>query len=160
MLKEAIEKPEGNGIGFLLSDIEDLPFPDDTFDLITISFATRNINLSQNTLIQTFKEFHRVLRVGGHFMNLETSQPPSPLVRRVFHEYVRLFVAPIGRGVSGSRSGYAYLAHTVPRFYHAEELANIMVQAGFRDIRIRKLTFGVAAIHQGTKVLDSLSMAG
>ena len=125
---------------------------DDTFDLITISFATRNINLSEKTLIQTLKEFHRVLKVGGHFVNLETSQPSSPLVRRVFHAYVRLLVAPIGRGVSGSRSAYAYLAHTVPRFYLAEELARILVRAGFRDVRIRRLALGVAAIHQGTKV--------
>jgi demethylmenaquinone methyltransferase/2-methoxy-6-polyprenyl-1,4-benzoquinol methylase len=152
MLEEATAKPGGNDIRFLLADIGDLPFLDDTFDLITISFATRNINLTEQTLIRTFREFHRVLKVGGHFVNLETSQPSSPLVRRVFHEYVRLFVTPIGRAVSGSGSAYAYLAHTVPRFYHAEELASILVRAGFRNVRTRRLTFGVAAIHQGTKI--------
>lgn len=151
MLKKATEKPEGNCIKFLLSDIENLPFPDETFDLITISFATRNINLSQDTLIRTFKEFHRILRVDGHFINLETSQPSSSLIRRAFHEYVRLFVAPIGSRISGSKSGYAYLADTIPRFYQAEELTNIMRQAGFKDIGIKKLMCGVAAIHLGVK---------
>jgi demethylmenaquinone methyltransferase/2-methoxy-6-polyprenyl-1,4-benzoquinol methylase len=151
MLEEAAAKPEGNEIMFLLADIEELPFPDETFDLVTISFATRNINLTEQTLIQTFREFHRVLKVGGRFVNLETSQPSSPLVRRVFHAYVRWFVAPIGRWISGSGSAYAYLARTVARFYFAEELASILARAGFRSIRTRRLTFGVAAIHQGTK---------
>jgi demethylmenaquinone methyltransferase/2-methoxy-6-polyprenyl-1,4-benzoquinol methylase len=151
MLKKAIEKPEARSIKFILSDIKNLPFPDDTFDLITISFAARNINLSQDILIRTFKEFHRILRVGGHFINLETSQPSSSLVRKVLHRYVKWFVMPIGSRISGSKSGYAYLANTIPRFYPAEELKNIMHQAGFKDIRVKKLMFGVAAIHRGIK---------
>jgi demethylmenaquinone methyltransferase/2-methoxy-6-polyprenyl-1,4-benzoquinol methylase len=56
MLREAKEKPEGGCIKFLLSDVENLPFSDNTFDLITISFATRNINRNQNILIRTFKD--------------------------------------------------------------------------------------------------------
>jgi demethylmenaquinone methyltransferase/2-methoxy-6-polyprenyl-1,4-benzoquinol methylase len=151
MLRKAKEKPEGGCIKFLLSDVENLPFPDYTFDLITISFATRNINRNQNTLIRTFKEFHRILKVNGYFVNLETSQPSFSIIRRVFHKYVKLFVTPIGSRISDSKSGYAYLANTIPRFYRAEELTNIMHQAGFKDIRIKKLMFGVAAIHQGVK---------
>lgn len=151
MLRKAKEKPEGGCIKFLLSDVENLPFPDYTFDLITISFATRNINRNQNTLIRTFKEFHRILKVNGSFVNLETSQPPFSIIRRIFHKYVKLFVTPIGSRISNSKSGYAYLANTITRFYRAEELTNIMHQAGFKDIRIKKLMFGVAAIHQGVK---------
>lgn len=152
MLKKAMQKPEGNWIQFLLSDVGNLPFADDTFDLLTISFATRNINLSRETLIRIFKEFHRVLRADGRFVNLETSQPSYPFFRRVFHRYVNLFVKPIGSRFSGSRSGYAYLASTIPRFYHTKALTDIMHQAGYRDIRSKKLMFGVAAIHQGTKL--------
>jgi len=151
MLREAKEKPEGGCIKFLLSDVENLPFSDNTFDLITISFATRNINRNRNILIRTFKEFHRILKINGHFVNLETSQPPFSIIRRIFHRYVKLFVLPVGSRISGSKSGYAYLANTIPRFYGAQELKNIMHQAGFKDIRIKKLMSGVAAIHQGTK---------
>jgi len=151
MLRKAKEKPEGGCIKFLLSDVENLPFPDYTFDLITISFATRNIDRNQNTLIRTFKEFHRTLKVNGYFVNLETSQPSFSIIRSVFHKYVKLFVTPIGSRISDSKSGYAYLANTIPWFYRAEELTNIMHQAGFKDIRIKKLMFGVAAIHQGVK---------
>jgi demethylmenaquinone methyltransferase/2-methoxy-6-polyprenyl-1,4-benzoquinol methylase len=151
MLKKATEKPEASSIKFLLSDVNNLPFPDNTFDLITISFATRNINLSRVTLIRTFKEFHRILRKGGQFINLETSQPSSSFIRKILHKYVKLFVMPIGSRISGSKSGYAYLANTIPRFYAAEELNDIMNQAGFKDIRVKKLMFGVAAIHRGIK---------
>jgi demethylmenaquinone methyltransferase/2-methoxy-6-polyprenyl-1,4-benzoquinol methylase len=128
-----------------------LPFADQSLDLITISFATRNINLSKDTLIQTFAEFHRVLRPGGRFVNLETSQPTSSIVRRGFHLYIKLFVRSIGAFISGSRAGYAYLAHTMPRFYPAEELADLMRQAGFHQVTYQKMFLGVAAIHLGIK---------
>jgi demethylmenaquinone methyltransferase/2-methoxy-6-polyprenyl-1,4-benzoquinol methylase len=151
MLDVARKKPEAQNITFLVSDVKALDFPDDSLDLITIAFATRNINLSRDALIQTFAEFYRVLKPGGRFVNLETSQPSSRLIRRLFHAYVTLFVKPIGGLISGSYNGYAYLRHTIPRFYPPEELSDIMCQAGFKDVTCRKLIFGIAAIHQGMK---------
>jgi demethylmenaquinone methyltransferase/2-methoxy-6-polyprenyl-1,4-benzoquinol methylase len=149
MIAQARQKPEAAQIRFTVADVKALPFADQSLDLITISFATRNINLSKDTLIQTFSEFRRLLRPGGRFVNLETSQPLSPIVRRGFHLYTRLFVRSIGTRVSGSKAGYAYLAHTMPRFYPAEELADLMRQAGFRQVTYQKLFLGVAAIHVG-----------
>ena len=151
MLKKAHTKPKGEYIKFLISDVKKLPFPDNTFDLITISFATRNLNLSRDILIQTFKEFHRILRVNGRFVNLETSQPSHLLVRKVFRAYLRLSIKPIGSLISSSKAGYTYLANSIPRFYHPEDLKHIMHQAGFRDISIKKLTVGAVAIHKGIK---------
>ena len=151
MLRKATKKPEGCGIKFLLSDIKSLPFSDETFDLITISFATRNINLSEDILISTFQEFYRLLRVGGYFVNLETSQPSYYPIRRVFHQFVKLSVTPVGRFISGSKPAYSYLANTITQFYQAEKLKDIMGQAGFKDITIKKLMFGAAAIHRGVK---------
>jgi demethylmenaquinone methyltransferase/2-methoxy-6-polyprenyl-1,4-benzoquinol methylase len=77
------------------------------------------------------------------------------LARRLFHFYVRSFVKGVGGLISGSYTAYAYLAHTIPRFYPPEELSDIMRRAGFKNVRYRKLLFGVAAIHQGTKPLSS-----
>jgi demethylmenaquinone methyltransferase/2-methoxy-6-polyprenyl-1,4-benzoquinol methylase len=151
MLAEATTKPEAEQIRFTVSDVKALPFPAQSLDLITISFATRNINLSKDILVQTFAEFHRVLRLGGRFINLETSQPPSWIVRRGFHLWVKLFVRSIGSWVSGSRRAYTYLGYTIPRFYPAEELADVMRQAGFHNVTYQRLLFGVAAIHQGTR---------
>ena len=152
MMAEATKKPEAEHIKFVISDIRALPFPDDSFNLITMSFATRNINLSKDILIQSFAEFYRVLKPGGRFVNLETSRPPFSPVRRCFHLYVKLFVGPIGSLISGCRTGYTYLAKTIPRFYAAEELADIMRRAGFEKITFKHLLFGAAAIHQGIKL--------
>ncbi len=151
MMEKAAEKPQAKHIHFVASDIKALPFPDGSFDLITMSFATRNINLSKDILIESFAEFYRVLKPGGRFVNLETSQPSSSLVRRLFHLYVKLFVKLVGSRISGSATGYAYLATTIPRFYPPEELADIMCRAGFQDVTFQKLMFGAAAIHQGMK---------
>ena len=154
MIEVARKKPEAQNITFVVSDVKALEFPDDSLDVITIAFATRNINLNRDALVKTFAEFYRVLRPGGRFVNLETSQPSSRLIRRLFHAHVKLFVKPVGGLVSGSYKAYAYLKHTIPRFYPPEELSDIMCQAGFKDVTYQKLMFGIAAIHQGIKRQD------
>lgn len=151
MLEMAAAKPEGRDIRFVLADAANLPFEDGSFDLVTISFATRNLNLSRDALAKTFREFSRVLRPGGRFVNLETSQPGSKIIRKIFHAYVRLFVRPVGEWISGSRAGYAYLSQTIPRFYNAEELSEIMKSAGFSGVKYQKMMFGAAAIHEALK---------
>ena len=151
MVREAAMKGETREIRFTLADASHLPFPNETFDLVTISFATRNINVSKKILLERFREFHRILRRGGRFVNLETSQPPSWLVRRAFHLYVRLTVKRLGSRISGSSAGYAYLAQTIPRFYNAMELADLMRQAGFTKVNIYPMLLGVAAIHKAIK---------
>ena len=151
MIAEATKKPEAGRIRFLLSDVKSLPFADHSLDLVTISFATRNINLRQDVLQHTFAEFYRVLRPGGCFINLETSQPTAGIVKKGFHLYVRLFVKAIGSRISGSKTAYTYLAHTIPRFYPAEELAGIIRHAGFRTVTAQRWLFGVAAVHLAIK---------
>jgi len=151
MLSKAVQKPEGEQIKFVLSDIKKLPFHDKIFDLVTISFATRNINLNRNILIQSFSEFHRILKIDGSFINLETSQPSSTLVRTFFHLFIKIFVKPIGSFVSGSKASYVYLSKTIPKFYFAEELKEIIKVAGFDEVSYKKLFLGIAAIHHGIK---------
>jgi demethylmenaquinone methyltransferase/2-methoxy-6-polyprenyl-1,4-benzoquinol methylase len=151
MIRKATQKPEADQIVFTIADASALPFRDETFDLVAISFATRNINLNRKALIQYLREFYRILKPGGRFVNLETSQPSSRLVRRLFHLYVRLAVAPLGYMISGSRSGYVYLSRTIPRFYSADGLAHIIRQAGFARVGFHSMMFGVVAIHEATK---------
>jgi demethylmenaquinone methyltransferase / 2-methoxy-6-polyprenyl-1,4-benzoquinol methylase len=151
MLAEAISKSKDKSINFVASDIQKLPFDDNTFDLVTISFATRNINLNRATLTQCLIEFLRILKPGGLFVNLETSQPSLTLIRKLFHLYIRIFIKPIGVFISGSKKGYAYLSHTIPRFYPADELADILLDAGFVKVEFERMFFGIAAIHKGIK---------
>jgi len=147
MLERARAKEMASPVRFVLGDVKRLPFPDGCFDLVTISFATRNINLSRDILTATYAEFRRVLRPGGRFVNLETSQPKSRIVRALFHAYVKTTVRRVGTRLSGSRAGYAYLASTIPRFYGAAELADILRGAGFATVSVRPLLLGAAAIH-------------
>jgi demethylmenaquinone methyltransferase/2-methoxy-6-polyprenyl-1,4-benzoquinol methylase len=151
MLSRARAKSMGRPVDFVLGDVKRLPFPDGAFDLLTISFATRNINLSRQVLTATYAEFLRVLRPGGRFVNLETSQPRNRLLRALFHSYVKLLVKKVGTKISGSRAGYAYLSTTIPRFYGAEELTGILREAGFACVSFRRLFFGAAAIHTSEK---------
>ena len=151
MLMEAVRKPESARVYFSQADVKELPFPNQSFDLITISFATRNLNLNRKVLVRTFSEFHRVLKPDAWFVNLETSQPGNKIVRTFYQLFVRLFVQQIGTKLSGSRAGYAYLANTIPRFYSAEQLSEILMKSGFRSVKIKKILFGVVAIHVGSK---------
>lgn len=151
MMDKARQKPHAERIQFVAADIKALPFEDETFDLITMSFATRNINVSKEILIQSFAEYYRVLKRGGRFVNLETSRPTIGLIRKGFDLHVKLFVAQIGGRISGCPTAYAYLAKTIPRFYTAEALAGIMREAGFEEVTFKRLLFGAAAIHQAKK---------
>ena len=152
MLAQAVKKPEHSRISFCVSEAGSLPFADNTFDVVTIAFAARNLNSSgQDILLQCFREFRRVLKPGGRFINLETSQPKSALLRKLVHFYIRLMVKPIGYLISGSKMAYGYLAHSIPRFFSAEELAGVMYRAGFTKVDFILLSFGVSAVHIAIK---------
>jgi demethylmenaquinone methyltransferase/2-methoxy-6-polyprenyl-1,4-benzoquinol methylase len=151
MMGVARLKAESGRLKFVTADLRSLPFGDNFFDLVTISFATRNINTSMKHLNECFLEIYRVLKPGGRLINLETSQPESGFVRFFFHLYVRLFVKNFGRLISGSKLAYDYLSHTIPRFYTAEKLADILLEAGFREVQIHRMFMGMSAVHKAVK---------
>ena len=147
MLDLASGKRYASPISFVLSDVKELPFSNGTFDLLAISFATRNIDSGPAGLLEYFQEFQRVLKPEGIFIHLETSQPRNRLLRFMFHGYVRYFVKPLGIRISGSAPGYRYLAHTIPRFYAADELSDLLRKAGFESVTHEPLLFDMAALH-------------
>ncbi len=104
MILLAKNKKQMHKVKFTLADAGHLPFPDKSFDLIAISFATRNLNPNPETLLLYLKEFFRVLKPKGNFLNLETSQPPLGIIRRLYHLYIRLIVRPVGYIISGIKN--------------------------------------------------------
>jgi len=152
MLSRASKKPSSERFFLTLSAANLLPFPDETFDLVTISFATRNINHRRDNLTRHLEEFRRVMKQGGRFVNLETSQPSVRVFRKLYHMYARLVVKPIGFYLSGSKAGYNYLSYTIPRFYPPDEFSRILRNVGFRHISCRPLLFGISAIHTGVRL--------
>ena len=151
MLKEAVDKSNGENVVFALGDVSILPFKDGSFDVVIISFAARNINYTQSHLLSSIGEFYRILKPGGVFINLETSQPSFKIIRVLFHFYVRLFVRRVGYFISGSDAAYRYLSHTIPRFYNPDEFAKIIRDTGFSSPTYKRGMFGTAAIHKAIK---------
>ena len=151
MMSKAMKNSNVNRIAFTLANVGCLPFLDNCFDGIIISFATRNINLYNDNLLKCLQEFYRVLKPGGQFINLDTSQPKFAPIRWMFHLYIKATVRPIGRLISGSDPAYTYLSHSMRHFYSPEKLAEIIHQAGFHEVSFNRMLFGAAAIHTAIK---------
>jgi demethylmenaquinone methyltransferase/2-methoxy-6-polyprenyl-1,4-benzoquinol methylase len=114
---------------------------------VTVSFAARNLRSRGGLFIGSLGEIRRVLRPGGVFLNLETSQPGSVIFRRLVHAYAGCAVGRIGRMLTGERDGYAFLSGSIRSFPGPAELAEEMTEAGFSRVTWKELMLGVAAIH-------------
>jgi len=147
MLAKARKKNKGENLLFIMADVTNLPFPKECFDLVTISFATRNLNVNREILLSHLKEICRILKPGGRLINLETSQPRSRIIRTIFHLYIKIAVKPLGYLLSGSKAGYNYLSYTIPRFYAPEKFDKILLQSGFSRVHHQILLLGISAIH-------------
>lgn len=122
-----------------------LPFPNASFDLITIAFGFRNFANYEAGLV----ELRRVLKPGGLLAILEFSQPPNRLLRALYNWYSGRVLPRIGGMISGSRDAYEYLPSSVRKFPDAPELATMMEAARFSKVSYERRTFGVVAIHLG-----------
>ncbi len=151
MLDLAVRKSAGRAVRIVLSDVRTLPFPDRTFDRVTLAFATRNLHSDRESLLRAFREFRRVLKPSGKFVNLETTGIRSRPMRILVRIYLDGCVRAIGGRVSGSKPAYAYLAGSIRTFYDAEELRNLMLEAGFSSAAFRKLFPAVVAVHTAVK---------
>ncbi len=155
MLEKAQQKAAKAGVAkfvhFIQGNATALPFSDAYFDCVGISFAFRNLTY-KNPLAQAhFAEVKRVLKPGGRYVIVESSQPENPVIRALFNLYVRGFVAPVGILVSRNRGAYRYLTESITRFYSPTEVRDMLKAAGFKDIRYRPLLFGAAGIHVALK---------
>lgn len=138
-------------ITFANGDASRLPFPDSHFDCVGISFAFRNLTYKNPLAGRHLSEVLRVLKPGGAFVIVESSQPVNLFVRRISHLYLRLFVGPAGSLISGNRGAYHYLAESARQFFTGEELKHMLITTGFNRVTYRPLFFGAAGIHVATK---------
>ncbi len=88
-----------------------------------------------------------MLRPGGRYVIVESSQPQNRLIRALFHLYLRGFVRPAGALLSGEKGAYRYLAESAAHFYSPPQVRELLLEAGFRQVDYRPLFFGAAGIH-------------
>ncbi|MEI7481750.1 MAG: ubiquinone/menaquinone biosynthesis methyltransferase [Elusimicrobiota bacterium] len=136
---------------FLETEASHLPFPDDSFDALTISFATRNLCQGGNDLVKYFREFRRVLKPGGVFVHLETSQPSNRFIRLLFHAHVKLMIGLVNAFFPKTKAAYNFLSETIAAFHTPDELSKAISRAGFSKVEAFPLTFGAVAIHKAIK---------
>jgi demethylmenaquinone methyltransferase/2-methoxy-6-polyprenyl-1,4-benzoquinol methylase len=145
--RKAIRAGVREKVDFIHGEATRLPFPDAHFDAVGISFAFRNLTYKNPLCRPHLAEVRRVLKPGGRYVIVESSQPENRLVRALFHLYLRAFVQPVGILLSGNRGAYRYLAESAARYYSPREVREMLLSSGFRDVRYRPLLFGAAGIH-------------
>jgi len=151
MLELAVRKAglsaAGRNISFVCGNVAGLPFGDGCFDCVGISFAFRNLTYRNPLAERHLAEVFRVLRPGGRYVIVETSQPGCKLIRGLYRLYLRLLVFWVGYLLSGNRAAYRYLAESAARFYTPDEIAQKLKAAGFRRVSYQPLLFGAVGIH-------------
>jgi demethylmenaquinone methyltransferase/2-methoxy-6-polyprenyl-1,4-benzoquinol methylase len=151
MLAEAAQKdsqrPIGPPIAWVEGDAMSLPFPDASFDAVTVGFGLRNMPSYESAL----NEMARVLKPGGMLVCLETTQPSLPLLREGIGVYFQMVVPFVGRLLSGDEDAYSYLPASSAVFPDAETLGQMMYRAGLKNVRYLLLAMGTVALHTGRK---------
>jgi demethylmenaquinone methyltransferase / 2-methoxy-6-polyprenyl-1,4-benzoquinol methylase len=135
-------------VTFVQGNAEDLPFPDRSFDAVTIAFGIRNVPRIPVAL----KEMRRVLKPGGRLLVLEFSRVDVPGLSAVYDAFSFNVIPRLGKMVAGDSEPYRYLVESIRRFPDAETFADMMSDAGFEQVSATPLTGGVAALHVGFRI--------
>ncbi|MDF1558652.1 MAG: bifunctional demethylmenaquinone methyltransferase/2-methoxy-6-polyprenyl-1,4-benzoquinol methylase UbiE [Bacteroidales bacterium] len=132
-------------IELLRGDSLFMDFSDGTFDVAMSAFGVRNFEETVTGL----REMHRVLRPGGMVVVLEFSKPSWFPMKQIYGFYFRRILPRIGRSVSGDPGAYSYLPESVTTFPDNEAFLELLLEAGFREVRQKQLTGGIASIYYG-----------
>ena len=135
-------------ITFTEANAEDLPFADRSFDACTIAFGIRNVP----RIARALTEAHRSLKVGGHFVCLEFSAVDVPGLEAAYDFYSFNVIPALGRAVTGDAEAYRYLVESIRRFPKPPAFAEMMREAGFRQVIWQSLTGGIVALHSGWRL--------
>ncbi len=149
MLAIAVKKQGQNhrNMTFQVADAKSLPFPDNSFDAVTVGFGMRNI---PDTIL-ALKEIRRVLRPGGRFLCLELTKPRNPLLQRLYGWYLSRFMPFVSNLIMKSSAPYLYLPRSIEAFYQPPEFRQVIEKNGFGDVRIDSLTMGIATVYRASK---------
>jgi len=146
--KRAEAEKLDRSLEWVVGDAMALPFPDNSFDVYTISFGIRNVTRPQEALNEAF----RVLRPGGRLMVLEFSQIPNELMQKVYDLYSFNIIPQMGKVIANDRDSYQYLVESIRNFPDQDSFLSMVRDAGFENAAYRNLTMGIACLHSGWKI--------
>ncbi len=151
MLRIGRQKISHRGLDHVITleeaDSENLPFPDNTFDAVTVAFGVRNFEHLERGL----KEMCRVLKPGGQVIILEFSRPTAFPFKQLFHFYFRHILPFIGKVTSKDPRAYRYLYESVQAFPDGDAFLEVLDQTGYKNNRCIPLTLGICSIYAASK---------
>lgn len=136
-----------NVIDLQQGDSEAISFADQSFDAVTVAFGVRNFE----NLEKGLSEIRRVLKPGGRLVVLEFTRPSAPVVKQVYHLYMKYITPKIGKMISKNDDAYQYLNDSVERFPEKQSFVNILNQLGYRNAFYKTLTLGICSIYCAEK---------
>ena len=134
-------------IELVQADSENIPFPHNKFDAVTVAFGVRNFE----NLRRCLSEFLRVLNPGGMVVVLEFSKPETFPFKQVYNFYFKFILPRVGSIVSNDKAAYTYLPKSVEAFPDGEDFLHILHEIGFKNTKCSSLSFGISTIYIGTK---------
>jgi demethylmenaquinone methyltransferase/2-methoxy-6-polyprenyl-1,4-benzoquinol methylase len=134
-------------IEFVQTDAQSLPFPDDSFDCVTIAFGLRNVTDINSAL----RSMLRVLKPGGRLLVLEFSKPENELLSKAYDTYSFHVLPVMGKLVANDSESYQYLAESIRKHPDQDTLRDMMEDAGFGQCEYHNMTGGIVALHRGIK---------
>lgn len=145
--KEAGASRSRDRVSLIQGDALRLPFPDNTFDCLTIGFALRNVT----SIASLFAEMNRVTKPGGKMISLELTRPSFRALEPLHKLYIKVVIRCVGGLISGKWEAYRYLPQSILEFPSPQEVQKVMENAGWRRVEIYRLTFGAATVQTGIK---------
>ncbi|MFC4260594.1 bifunctional demethylmenaquinone methyltransferase/2-methoxy-6-polyprenyl-1,4-benzoquinol methylase UbiE [Marinobacter lacisalsi] len=142
-----IDRGYAGNIEYVQADAEHLPFPDNSFNAVSIAFGLRNVTDKD----QALRDMTRVLKPGGKVMVLEFSKPTNPLLSKAYDTYSFRALPLMGQLFAGDSESYRYLAESIRMHPDQETLKGMMEAAGLVNCRYYNMTGGIVALHVGTK---------
>ena len=142
-----LDRGYAGNIEYVQADAEHLPFPDNTFNVVSIAFGLRNVTDKD----QALRDMTRVLKPGGKVMVLEFSKPTNPLLSKAYDTYSFSALPLMGRLFAGDSESYRYLAESIRMHPDQDTLKAMMEDAGLVNCRYYNMTGGIVALHVGTK---------
>ena len=142
-----IDRGITENVTFSQADAQYLPFPDDTFDVITIAFGLRNVTDKDMAL----RSMLRVLKPGGKLLILEFSKPTSSLLSKIYDTYSFNVLPRLGKVFANDSDSYKYLAESIRMHPDQSRLLHMLDSAGFENTDFHNMTGGVVALHRGIK---------